>query len=112
MFTALPHRAAFGLMTLVGKRLQHMKIKNLAIIAAVFGSLCIVYAFWVQDVSVPLLAGISATGGSFKSIYFWRPLCVGLLFWILAGTGFMWSKRNCSAPVRPDDETSDKAGNE
>jgi len=69
-----------------------MKIKHLSITAGVIGSLCIVYAFWVQDVSVPLLAGIPATGGQFECKFFWRPLAAGFLFWALAGVGFIWGK--------------------
>jgi hypothetical protein len=71
-----------------------MKIKHLAIIAAVLGSLCLGYAFWVQDVTAPLLAGIPATGGSFEAKFFWWPLGAGLLLWILAGVGFIMVRRN------------------
>jgi hypothetical protein len=85
-----------------------MKIKKLSFIAAVIGSLCIVYAFWVQDVSVPILAGIPPTGGSFDSKFFWRPLCAGIMLWALAGGGFIWCKRRHHGPALPDDGSSVK----
>ena len=84
-----------------------MKIKYLAVSAAVLGSLLIVYAFWVQDVSVPLLAGIPATGGAFDEKFFWRPLGAGIIFWTLAGAGFFWHHRR-PGPARRGHESSVK----
>jgi hypothetical protein len=85
-----------------------MKIKTSAIIAAIMGSLCLLFAFWVQDVTLPLVAGIPPTGGRFEGKYFWWPLFAGIILWVLACLGFIWCKRRRHGHAASPEDSSVK----
>jgi hypothetical protein len=66
-----------------------MKTKTPAIIAAVFGGLCVAFAVWMQYVAVSVWVAVPAAAGSFDSRYFWWPVCAAAVFFTLAGYGFI-----------------------
>ena len=73
---------------------EYMKTKIASIIAAVIGSLCIAFAFWMQYVALSLVAALPSAVGAFDSRFFDWPFCAGILFLALACFGFSWHKKH------------------
>ena len=71
-----------------------MKSKILSIIAVILGCLCIAYTVWVQYVAVSIAAVAPYAVGNFDSRYFWWPICGAVVFWTLAGFGFISRRKH------------------
>jgi len=71
-----------------------MKTKIVSIIAAVIGSLCIAFAFWMQHVGVSIVMAVPSAAGGFDNRYFWWPLCAAVVFLTVACFGFLSHRKH------------------
>ena len=69
-----------------------MKTKTTSIIAAVIGTLCAAYAAFVYCQALAVIAAVGPVQTDDR--FFWWPLCAAVIFWSVAGYGFISRRKH------------------
>jgi TRAP-type C4-dicarboxylate transport system permease small subunit len=66
-----------------------MKTKKPSIIAAVIGSLCLAFAYWMQSIAVGIMVAVPNAHPNLDDRYFYWPLFAGIALLAFACLSFL-----------------------